>query len=328
MKKIALVIPYVGNLRNDFPFWMKSIEYNPSIDFLMFTDCDIIGCPRNLHIYKMDFGLLQNMFQNSFDFQICLKRPYKFCDFRPAYGEIFAEYLKEYDFWGYRDLDLVFGNIRSFITDELLGKYDHIFGRGHFSLFKNTPKINAIYHLVQEPNYKQVFTFSEGCAFDEYYGISRYWDLYLHDSFFQDKMYDDIDCYKYSFDPQLNREVDLECKNFIYSFNNGRLFRICDKKGELCKIETMYVHFQKRNMKINTMVADQFMIVPNAFLPFLKLNDVDSLKKYTHHTIFYNHYYKLQWNRIKNKFRKYVTRDYSKEYGKPKLPNSIHYYKK
>jgi len=29
-------------------------------------------------------------------------------------------------FWGYCDIDLIFGNIRAFMTDELLNEYDII----------------------------------------------------------------------------------------------------------------------------------------------------------------------------------------------------------
>ena len=50
----------------------------------------------------------------------------------------------EYDFWGYCDIDLIFGNIRKFITDDILDKYDKILSRGHFTLFRNKDSINTI----------------------------------------------------------------------------------------------------------------------------------------------------------------------------------------
>ena len=46
MKRIAFVIPWFGNFRNDFPFWMKSVEFNPTIDFLFFTDQAIPAPPH------------------------------------------------------------------------------------------------------------------------------------------------------------------------------------------------------------------------------------------------------------------------------------------
>ena len=44
--------------------------------------------------------------------QVTLDRPYKLCDFKPAYGFIFGEYLKEYDYWGHCDIDIVWGDLR------------------------------------------------------------------------------------------------------------------------------------------------------------------------------------------------------------------------
>ena len=54
---------------------------------------------------------------------------YKLCDFKPTFGTIFAEYLNEYDFWGNADIDLIYGNIRRFLTEELLSEYDVITSR-------------------------------------------------------------------------------------------------------------------------------------------------------------------------------------------------------
>ena len=48
---------------------------------------------------------------------INLRSPYKLCDLKPAYGYIFNNLLKDFDYWGYSDLDLLFGNL-----DELLKK--------------------------------------------------------------------------------------------------------------------------------------------------------------------------------------------------------------
>ncbi len=52
MKKIAFIIPYFGKLRKDFPFWMKSIELNPSIDVLLFTDQTCILPPEHKNNQK------------------------------------------------------------------------------------------------------------------------------------------------------------------------------------------------------------------------------------------------------------------------------------
>ena len=62
-----------------------------------------------------------------FDFAITLHTPYKLCDYKPAYGEIFAPELSGYDFWGYGDMDLVFGDLRAYFTEDKLRKYDKFY---------------------------------------------------------------------------------------------------------------------------------------------------------------------------------------------------------
>ncbi|MBY0481821.1 MAG: hypothetical protein K2Q21_10720, partial [Chitinophagaceae bacterium] len=96
--------------------------------------------------------------------------PYKICDFRPAYGVIFNEFLKPYDFWGHIDEDIILGRLKRFITTKDLGKYDIITMRhdylvGCLTLYKNTPKINRLY--TKNRDYKLVFSCPDNLGFDE-----------------------------------------------------------------------------------------------------------------------------------------------------------------
>ena len=75
--------------------------------------------------------------QSHFDFEISLERPYKLCDFRPAFGEIFADELAGYDFWGHSDLDVIFGRIRDHLPAAAF-EADKILFNGNFSLYRNS----------------------------------------------------------------------------------------------------------------------------------------------------------------------------------------------
>ncbi|MBM3818250.1 MAG: hypothetical protein FJW14_04400 [Acidimicrobiia bacterium] len=44
----------------------------------------------------------------------------KVCDLKPAYGLIFEDDLRGFDFWAHSDLDVVWGHVRGFMTDSLL----------------------------------------------------------------------------------------------------------------------------------------------------------------------------------------------------------------
>lgn len=328
MIKIVLIIPYFGKFSTDFKFWLKSVSTNPTVDFLLITDNVISNPPSNVKIVNKTFEETQRLIQNFFDFKINLLEPYKFCDFRPCFGEVFADFIKEYDFWGYTDTDIVYGNIRQFITEKLLLKYDRILGRGHFTLQRNNENLNTLYKKVDQPSYQQVFTFSYGCAFDEYWGYSRYWDKQLGDRFYQAFPFDDIDCTMYSFHAQMRRKEDTGKKNFIYSYENGKLYRIYEMNGKLHKDETMYVHFQKRKMKIKTNAQDKFNPIPNAYIPFVENLDIDQLRSFDVSKKWYLYAYKLQWKRVVNKWKKIKASLHPSKFGIPILPiDGINYYK-
>lgn len=174
--KIRMIVPYFGKLPEVFPIWLKSCEYNKTIDFLVYTDDKTrYDWPDNVVVRYTTFDKIRKLVQSKFDFEIALNAPYKLCDFKPAYGYIFSEDLVGYDFWGHCDIDLIWGNIRKFVTEELLDKYDKLFTHGHFVLYRNTTEVNNWFReLPQIPDHtwKQVFQSDESWAFDEAGGKS------------------------------------------------------------------------------------------------------------------------------------------------------------
>ena len=48
-------------------------------------------------------------------------------------------------YWGHCDVDLIWGDIRKFVTDDVLTKYKRIFSRGHCSIYENSSEVNAVY---------------------------------------------------------------------------------------------------------------------------------------------------------------------------------------
>ncbi len=69
----------------------------------------------------------------------CPDNPYKLCDLRPFYGYVHKDLLETYDFWGFGDLDLLWGDIKKFCADKILDRKD-VFSThadrvsGHFAL--------------------------------------------------------------------------------------------------------------------------------------------------------------------------------------------------
>jgi len=158
MNSIVLIVPYIGK----WPFWfdayLVSIAKNPTINWLFITDCEIpVEHPSNVQFIPTNLDELNLKINAVLETEVPLT-PRKLCDIRPAYGKIFQEYIRDYDFWGFCDVDIVWGDIRKFITDEMLSHYDIISSRkkklsGHFTIFRNNDKLNNYYKTIPEYDY-------------------------------------------------------------------------------------------------------------------------------------------------------------------------------
>lgn len=90
MKKCCFIIPYFGKLPNYFQLFLKSCEYNPDFNWILFTDDYYkFNYPQNVKVVYTSFEKLRKRVAEKFDFPISLEKPYKLCDYKPAYGYLF-----------------------------------------------------------------------------------------------------------------------------------------------------------------------------------------------------------------------------------------------
>ena len=254
MKKIGFVIPYFGKLpSNGFKLWLLSCKANSTIDWLLYTDdYTKYDYPNNVKVKYCTLETIKNKAQKCFDFPISLEKPRKLCDFKAAYGEIFADDLKEYDFWGYCDIDLVWGDIRKFLTDEILNKYDKIGYQGHCLLYKNTKEVVMRYrtNINGIINYKTVFSSPNEYCFDEN-GMD---DIYnaLGIEYFKETNFAHLEKYEYGFFlGHLPKKDDYKNKNQIFIWENGKILRKYVYNSKIITEEFMYIHFFCRPIKFN-----------------------------------------------------------------------------
>jgi hypothetical protein len=183
--KILIIIPYFGKCPEWMDYLLQTCAYNSSIHWLFYSDLnEPADCPENIRFERKtmdDFNILASQ---KLDLSISISHPYKICDLRPAFGHIFSDYLEVYDIWGYADLDLIFGNISTFLSEDLLVNHDVISVRegyltGHFALYKNTKIINGLY--TKSSMYRQIFQDAHHhYAFDE---RSNIFGKRLHDRY-------------------------------------------------------------------------------------------------------------------------------------------------
>ena len=95
----------------------------------------------------------------------------KLCDYRPAFGEMYAGEIEGYDFWGHTDLDCVYGKLWDFVSDDLLENCD-VFSNdpypqmcGPFTCYRNTESVNGLFRKYN--GWREIFESPELHAFDE-----------------------------------------------------------------------------------------------------------------------------------------------------------------
>lgn len=171
MKKVCLINVFFGKYPWYFDFFIKSCKSNPQFQFLLFSDqSEPMKYPKNVTQIKFSLQDFNRLATKKLNLPIDVKVAYKICDFKPAFGVIFEDFIKEYDFWGNTDIDIIFGRIGEFVNDEMLCTYDVISARndyptGSFMIYKNEPNINGLFKKSKD--YVKVFTSLKHFCFDE-----------------------------------------------------------------------------------------------------------------------------------------------------------------
>lgn len=297
MKKVCFIVPYFGTLPNYFQLFLESCSINKDYEWLIITNDQRKFCyPKNVKRVIMSFEELKKTISSKFSFKINLNTPRKLCDYKPAYGFIFENYLREYEYWGHCDIDTIMGKLDDFLPPLLKNQYDKIFTLGHFILYKNTKENNRIFmkNFRGQSLYKESFQTDSITTFDETYGD----DNNVNSIFVENgaKVYEkdlsfNVDLYISKFTQIIydNKQyVVLKHPSkilFIWSENGLKYFYI--DKGKLQTKEVMYIHLQQRKMKVSRKMVynnTSFSIIPNEFYPIQNqipknVNDFYKLKR-------------------------------------------------
>jgi hypothetical protein len=98
--------------------------------------------------------------------------PYKVIDFKPLFAYLFPEQVSGYEWWGHMDNDLLLGDVRRFLTPEILEQNDMISGArekswGPFTLYRNSNTTNELFKLAPGP-LRRIFDIRPPVFFDEW----------------------------------------------------------------------------------------------------------------------------------------------------------------
>jgi len=227
---ICFVVCYFGKLPIWFDAFMLSCEKNKSIDWLIFTDAETPeSYPGNLKFQYLSLAQFNTIAQEVIEKDINVQMPYKLCDFKPLYGDLFKSHLKNYTYWGHCDVDLVWGYITRFLNDIKYQQYEIISTRrysisGHFTLYKNKPEIYELYKEIK--NYWKPLMDKKYRGFDEGYFSYYIYTLYKKNDGLNIYWPEDLGIHRYT----------LRRKPLGWFWKNGKIF---DQSGQ----EHLYLHF-------------------------------------------------------------------------------------
>lgn len=156
---IIFLIPYFGQWPFWMPFFIESCRANPDIDWLLLGDCgDPVGLPSNVRYRHVEFVDYCSWISARLDLMFSPTSPYKLCDLKPALGYLHEQDISGYDFWGFSDLDLIYGDLRAYFTDARLQRYKLISTHerrvsGHLCLLRNEQPLRELFWRI--PDFKR-----------------------------------------------------------------------------------------------------------------------------------------------------------------------------
>lgn len=309
----VIFIPFFGTLPSYFQAFLHSCEHlNGYLDFIVFSD-DIniktMKMPSNVRYIIVEFKDIQQIILNLYG--SVLYSPYKLCDYRPCYGQIFECYTQNYPYWGYCDIDLVLGDLVGWLKSIDYEKYDRIGRYGHFTLYKNSDDIRPLFKSIVGgvPNdfiFENVIKTTYPCNFDE---CGMNWIIKK-----ENRPFLEANSVFNSSEPYLhfhtwNHRFDYQ----IITWESGHVFSYSRQHNtsEIKKEEASYAHFQTiKNMLINEPLGDAFILThkgifrfdPNEVSVYLnKYGSPDSLKeRFISNFLFYT-------SRIRRCFSRYIN---------------------
>lgn len=167
----CFVVVYFGEWPAWFDYFLESCARNPGFHWMFFTtSAERPKAPENVSFHEIDKVRLEELVSRKLGLPYQFSYGYKLCDLKPAYGDIFSDYLSDFDYWGYTDIDLIWGDLGRFLDESMTGEYDVITAStrllvGHCTLLRNSDDLRTLYRRA--PGYPEKLLTEHYEAFDE-----------------------------------------------------------------------------------------------------------------------------------------------------------------
>src|SRR5688500_6743885 len=109
--KALLILPYFGSFGPWFGLYLHSLARQHTLDLLLLSDSNPPALPVNATRVEMSLEKLRRWATARLGTPVRLHRTRNICDLRPAYGLVFEDFTRGYDYWAYGDEDVLYGDL-------------------------------------------------------------------------------------------------------------------------------------------------------------------------------------------------------------------------
>lgn len=171
--RIALIQVWFGKLPSYFEYH-HSTCLNQRIDFYFFTDQEVDKKfeAENVKFFKITPRDIQQRLFDRTKRPLVIPSAYKLNDIKPTYPDLFHDYVKDYEFVGWYDIDTLLGDVVSWVEPYLaefdvisFGENGPIYNRisGPLAITRNTEKMRTVY--LNDPTFYECMSKP---GYDEY----------------------------------------------------------------------------------------------------------------------------------------------------------------
>ena len=282
MNPIILFIPFYGHV----PPYMSAFLHTAArqkdfVDFCIISDAGFLKEVQSLGVESANIKYVEKDWDSLCELIVGkgLPKPfypYKLCDYKCTYGHVFEELAAGYEYWGYCDVDVLVGDIKSFLERANFRQYLRIGEYGHFTIYKNTDEMRRYYSKtfdgqVRTESFSYACKTTYPCNYDEI-GSNKLFialygeDKFLRQNFVHNTSYGCTGCHtwKYRFVPELLTWED----GHVYSY-------VRNEDRTVSRQEQMYIHFMpQKNMQSSMPLGNSLVLGKDRVMEFRK-DDID-----------------------------------------------------
>lgn len=308
-RRVALIVIWFGPLPPYFELFLASCARNPDYTWLILGDQPAPdGLPWNVRFVTMRKDDINQRVQDALGVTTHIRWSYKFCDIRPMYGLVFADLLQGFSHWGHTDLDVIWGRIAGFLTDDLFNQFPRLQESGHLAIYRNDDEANRFF-MLEAPGivtWRRVLAHPDYYFyFDEWPGINR---ILEHHGVPRAPMAPIADVLAPPARFRLYGQKNHRLQAFFW--HDGRVFRnvVDDTTGRIGSDEFLYIHLQKRRLpspQFRAIPEFGYWITPHGFFPRLSAEPDEKTIRRMNRPSWRHRAFVVRW-RARNLWRKFT----------------------